>query len=116
MANLSIHFDKYPDFKLIRLNYTSRYASGSFPVITTEQLINYINEVCGKGSYLCYSKTKVAPNGARAFEGNGNLGYVQQGFKTEVIENAYFAAKDCIEHFNYNSITEWVEEFYDWCD
>lgn len=116
MANFQIYFEEYPEQKLIRLHYNTAYAGGSTPIKNTAELIEEINDVCGKGSYLRYSKTKLLPNGTRDYESGGNLGYAQQGFKTKVIEEAYTAAKNCMEHFNYNSITEWVEEFYDWCE
>lgn len=116
MANFQIYFKEHPEHKLIRLHYNTGYASGSIPIQDTATLIREINDICGAGSYLRYSQTELQPNGTRAYKGEGNLGYVQQGFKTKVIEEAYHSAKNCIEHFNYNSITEWVEEFYDWCD
>lgn len=116
MANFQIYFEEYPEQKLIQLHYITTYASGSIPIKDTATLIKEINDICGKGSYLRYSQTQIQPNGTRDYEGEGNLGYVQQGFKTKVIEEAYTAAKNCLEHFTYNSITEWVEEFYDWCE
>lgn len=115
MANFQVYFNEHSEVRLLKLHYSTPYASGSIPIKDTATLIKEINEICGAGSYLRYSQTEVQANGTRQFKGEGRLGYVQQGFKTKVIEEAYFAAQKCIDHFNYNSITEWVEEFYDWC-
>lgn len=114
MADFTVYFKEHPEHNILKLHYHTPYASGNTPITDTATLIKEINDVCGKGSYLRYSKTENQSNGTRAYKGEGNLGYVQQGFKTKVIEEAYTAAKNCLKHFNYGSITEWVEEFYDW--
>lgn len=116
MADFTVYFKEHPIHNVLQLHYHAPYASGSIPIKDTATLIKEINEVCGAGSYLRYSKTERQPNGTRAYKGEGNLGFVQQGFKTKVIEEAYTAAKGCLKHFNYTSISEWVEEFYDWYD
>ena len=113
MANFSVTFERYPDNNLIMLCFQTQYASARVPITSTKKLIKEINEACGKGSYLRYHKNKLLSNGTRAHSGDGNIGYAQQGFKTHVIEQAFFAAKDVIRDFDYN-IEEWTEMFYSW--
>lgn len=74
-----------------RLNYESKYSTGSIPIKTPQDLITAIEEVCGKGSYCLYTdKTSDYPK-AVGYNESKNLTYPtitywQQGVKTAVIE------------------------------
>lgn len=76
------------------LEYRSKYATGSIPVNTPQDLIEAIEDVCGKGSFCLYHKPKEFPLG---FPKGVNwedkkkynlpqITFWQQGVKTQVIE------------------------------
>lgn len=80
----------------LRLEYDSKYATGSIPVDSPQKLIDAIENICGKGSYCFYHKNPEHPFGYtdkvityQEYEDFPNLPritYWQQGVKTQVIE------------------------------
>jgi hypothetical protein len=87
----------------LRLHYQSKYALGSYPINTPEELVRGIEEICGKGSYCFYHRPSEFPMGhaqAIDFSDYSNyphlprLSYWQQGVKTSVIEQCRQIAKE----------------------
>jgi hypothetical protein len=83
------------------LNYESKYASGSIPVETPQDLVRAIEEVCGKGSYCLYKgKGEEYPEvvnylETKELEGKfPQITFWQQGVKTSVIEQAREVARE----------------------
>lgn len=80
--------------KYLRLTYQSKYASGSIPINTPKELVDAIEEVCGRGSYCLYfpltSESRFAESIAYGdydkYPNLPRLTYWQQGVKTQVIE------------------------------
>jgi hypothetical protein len=87
----------------LRLDYDSKYASGSIPVNNPNELVKAIEEVCGKGSYCYYYKNPNHPFGytdravqwelEHKYKHLPSITYWQQGVKTQVIEQAREVAK-----------------------
>jgi len=85
----------------LRIHYESKYATGSCPINSLNDLIREIEHICGVGSYCFYYKPEEYPFGyAKAIEYNEykaypnlpRLTYWQQGVKTDVLEEAREAA------------------------
>jgi hypothetical protein len=80
----------------LQLEYESKYATGSIPVDSPQQLVDAIEEICGKGSYCFYYKNPKHPfgytdrvisyNEYKNYTSLPKITYWQQGVKTQVIE------------------------------
>ena len=82
----------------LMLEYTSKYAAGGIPVSTPQELVEAIEEVCGKGSYCLYQgKGDEYPKAVDYLISRRinfpKITYWQQGVKTSVIEQARDVAK-----------------------
>jgi len=82
----------------LQLEYSSRYASGGIPVRSPQELINAIEEVCGRGSFCLYKgKGESFPDAVNYSESKyityPTITYWQQGVKTQVIEECREVAK-----------------------
>lgn len=87
----------------LKLEYDSRYASGSIPVNSPQELVETIEDVCGKGSYCFYYKNPKHPFGYtdkvidyleyKNYQNLPRITYWQQGVKTQVIEQSRDVAR-----------------------
>ena len=87
----------------LRLHYSSRYAAGSSPVKTPQELVEAIEDICGKGSYCLYYRSKEFPKGypkavdyfdREKYPNLPTITYWQQGVKTDVIEQCREVARE----------------------
>ena len=95
---MNIYLQNHKNY--LALNFESKYASGSIPVSTPQELLEAIEEVCGKGSYCLYKDKgsdypkSVGYNISQEMQGKfPTITYWQQGVKTQVIEQARDVAK-----------------------
>lgn len=75
----------------LQFHFESHYASGSQGIANPQQLVEVIEDVCGKGSFCLYiDKTAKYPNTVSYLKTKGYwdspITYWQQGVKTQVIE------------------------------
>ncbi len=86
----------------LRFYYQSRYATGSMPVNTPQELVDRIEEVCGKGSYCFYRRPADGSKYPAVIDYHEYINYTdlprltywQQGVKTGVIEQCREVAKE----------------------
>lgn len=88
----------------LRLEYQSKYATGSIPVNNPIQLVDAIEDICGKGSFCFYYKNPQHPFGYtdktishheyKKYPNLPKLTYWQQGVKTQVIEQCREVAEE----------------------
>lgn len=87
----------------LRLHYASKYASGSYPIQSIDDLIKSIEDTCGKGSYSFYHKPSDYPKGYpkaikyedyKLYPNLPRITYWQQGIKTNLIETARNVARE----------------------
>lgn len=78
----------------VEIRYNCKYAGGGLYVTTPKELVNAIEELCGKGSYcIYYDKQNPYPKAINHSEyilypNAPRITYLQQAIKTEVIEYA----------------------------
>ena len=72
------------DNKYVRAHFQSRYASDSIPCHNIEKLVESIDDIFGKGSYVPYDQ-----NGQPAYASSkGEISYFVQGMKTDALQEA----------------------------
>lgn len=105
--NVYLEILEHKGEKYLRLNYESRYAAGSCPINTPEDLVREIENICGKGSYCFYYKPKDFETNPASYSDKvinhfdyekypnlPRLTYWQQGVKTQVIEQCREVAEE----------------------
>lgn len=77
----------------LQMVYLSQYASGSIPINNPQELVEVIEEICGKGSYTIYNRDGTVDHHNQNHPELPRITYWQQSVKTSVIEQSREVAK-----------------------